>query len=489
MNSKRRAELQRKLSLSAVPRPPAGLRERIRADIPDYLEVQKDRRRFAGAVAFNMRVAAAVLVMVTSLAVAFVFVDRNAEMKTAEPASAARPIVFAPQSRAISVPAASTAEEVRLDITQDTSTSVPMPPQLIAANTVPPSLPEGRERAAETSVAEQDMESAVEGGLSGRVASPIAEGVISMDAIPQTRQIAEAAPSPPPAARAAAPEVMAPPPPPRDAVREERTTVTASAPSAAPAAGFMTKAHAADMSIAPKKSIFGISVDPNAFDEVRATLESGRRPAPNDVDVEALVNYFAGATRVGADDDIRLDVEVSPAAVGADGDHAILRLSVDTSPATTPGSLPPVASNVRIDVDFNEKVVAGVRRIGDAAPLMPEPVILSGTSVTALYAIELEPNLKTDQLVASVRFQYTSVANGHKRTITRRVQSHDLARPWERASRRHRLATLGAVWGETLQGTASALDLAERAEALATQDPKNPRARELADAAGASGGL
>lgn len=488
MNSKRRAELQRKLSLSAVPRPPAGLRERIRADIPEYLEVQKERSRFAGAVAFNMRVAAAVLLMVTSLAVAFVFVDRDGEMKSSEPASAARPIVFAPQSRAISAPAASATEEVRLDIAQDTSTAVALPTQLIAANTVPPALPARRERTAETSVAERDMESGVEGGVIGGAAAPIAEGLVIMESITETRQIAEVAPAPPPVARAAAPEVMAPPPPPQDAVREERLTVTASAPAIAPSAGFMSKAHAADMSIAPKKSIFGISVDPNAFDEVRATLESGRRPAPNDVDVEALVNYFAGATRVGPDDDIRLDVEASPAAVGADGDHAILRLSVDTSPATTPGSLPPVASNVRIDVDFNDKVVAGVRRIGDAAPLVPEPVILSGTSVTALYAIELKPNLRADQLVASVRFQYTSVANGHKRTVTRRVQSHDLAKPWERASRRHRLATLGAVWGETLKGTASALDLAERAEVLATQDPKNPRARELADAAGASGG-
>lgn len=485
MNSKRRAELQRKLSLSAVPRPPAGLRERIRADIPDYLEVQKDRSRFAGAVAFNMRVAAAVLLLVTSLAVAFVFVERNAEMKTADPASAARPIVFAPQSRAISVPTASATEEVRLDITQDTSTTVTMPPQIVAANTVPPALPARRERAPETSAAERDMEGGVEGGVSGGAAAPKAEGIVSMDAITETRVIAQAAPAPPPAAPAAAA-----PPRPEDAARgAERITVTASAPAVAPSVGFMAKAHAAEMSMEPKKSVFGVSVAPNAFDEVRASIESGRRPAPDEVDVEALVNYFAGATRVSAGEGVRLDVEASQAAVGADSDHAILRLSVDTSAATTPGSLPPVASNVRIDVDFNDKVVAGVRRIGDADPLAPEPVILSGTSVTALYAIELKPNLRANQLVASVRFQYTSVANGHRRTVTRRIHSQDLAREWERASRRHRLATLGAVWGETLKGTASALDLAERAEALATQDPKNPRARELADAASASDGL
>ena len=38
MNAKRRAELQRKLTLNAVPRPPAGLAERIKADIDrDYI--------------------------------------------------------------------------------------------------------------------------------------------------------------------------------------------------------------------------------------------------------------------------------------------------------------------------------------------------------------------------------------------------------------------------------------------------------------------
>ena len=68
MTTKRKAELQRKLTLNAVPRPPAGLAERIKADIPKYLEPEVERSRFSRAIAFNMRVAAAILLLVTGLA-------------------------------------------------------------------------------------------------------------------------------------------------------------------------------------------------------------------------------------------------------------------------------------------------------------------------------------------------------------------------------------------------------------------------------------
>lgn len=481
MNSRRRAELQRKLSMNAVPRPPAGLRERIQADIPRHLEAEKPSGRFGRTAAFNMRAAAAVALLVTSLAAMVLLVDREPRTKPADTTPGARPIVFAPQPRAISAPAASATEEVSLDIPRDTSAT--MAPPLVAENAMPPALPARRERA-EANASERDMEQRV----ADESSVPMAEGVVRMDEMTEARQIAEAAPSP--AARAAAPAAMAPPPPPQDAVHgSERLTVTASAPAAAPPAGFLSKAQSAEMQIVPKKSVFGVSVDPNAFDELRATLEAGRRPQPGEVDVEALVNYFAGASRAGSDESVQFDVEASPAAVGTAGDHAVLRLSVDTVPATIPGSLPPVASEVRIDVEFNRNVVSSARRIGNPAPLAPEPVLLAGTSVTTLYAIELKPNLRSNQLVASVRFQYTSVASGHRRTVTRHIRSQDLARGWKHASRRHRLATLGAVWGETLKGTAAARDLADRAEELAAQDPKNPRARELADAASASGGL
>ena len=114
----------------------------------------------------------------------------------------------------------------------------------------------------------------------------------------------------------------------------------------------------------------------------------------------------------------------------------------------------------------------------------PAGSLPNNTSVTGLYALELRPRLNAAQLVATVHLHYT--LNGKAQTLTRRVHGRDLARTWQSASRRHRLASLGAVWGETLKGAAAGFDVARRAEELVTQDPKDARAKELAAAANAS---
>jgi len=71
-------------------------------------------------------------------------------------------------------------------------------------------------------------------------------------------------------------------------------------------------------------------------------------------------------------------------------------------------------------------------------------------------------------------------------TLAETVHGRDLATSWQRASRRHRLASLGALWGESLKTTTGGGDVARRAEELATQAPDDVRARELARAANAS---
>src|SRR5688500_904905 len=137
MNSKRRAELQRKLSMGAVPRPPADLSDRIKADIPQYLQADADRERFTGSVAFSMRVAASILLLITT---AFVTL-RLLEPETKQTASLApRPKLVPALTRyqtttETAVPERqAAAEEVRLDIAQDASAvpspaSVPLPAQ------------------------------------------------------------------------------------------------------------------------------------------------------------------------------------------------------------------------------------------------------------------------------------------------------------------------------------------------------------------------
>jgi hypothetical protein len=473
MNTKRRADLQRKLSHTAVPRPPAGLADRIKADIPKYLQAETDRGRFSRAVAFNMRVAASILFLVTSLVVTVYLVDAPPREK----ASMATPGPFAPAARSLPQPApsASAPEEVRFDDAGDRALEVPQ----IAMATPPPAAPQRRVQASGAASARPRTESGsaveseevVAGGVVGSVAGGVvggtAGGVVS-NAEPQAMVAQDqAAPQPvaPPMVAEAAP------------ARAERSA----------SLGLVPEARAAKTSLEPKDEVFGISIDPQSFQRIRRTLESGGRPAASAVNVEAIINYFAGPPARRPRRGVRLDVEVSPAAIEAEGDHAILRFSVDT-PAANPaaGSAPPVAKDVRVDVVFNKDVVAKATRVGGSEAPAPEAVLLAGTSVTGLYALELHPDLHADQLVATVQLHHTSVVNGKKETITREVRAGDLAKGWQRSSRRHRLASLGAVWGETLKGSAAGFDIARRAEELVTQDPKDARAKELAAAASAS---
>ena len=108
--------------------------------------------------------------------------------------------------------------------------------------------------------------------------------------------------------------------------------------------------------------------------------------------------------------------------------------------------------------------------------------------MTGLYALDLRPTLTTSQIVATVRLHYRSIGDGRRHTAVRVLRGADFTKPWPRASRRHRLATLGALWGETLRGTEGGTDVALRAEELASQEPRDARARELAAAATASSG-
>lgn len=480
MNSKRRAELQRKLSLNAVPRPPAGLMERIKADIPQYLEVEVERQRFSRAVAFNMRIAAAILFMITSVVATFYLVSSRSE-----PLSTPSTTVFAPQGRALPRAAAAPTQEVRLEIAQE-----PEIPSVSPATPSPLSAPlrAREERADEDESQSTDgltfAEERVTGGLVGGTAASTTESrqIAESDSQPASQTLEDFVAEPAPAVTEA-PQARA-----RDTAMESSVTGTGNAPPLS----IMRESRAAKASLTPTGKIFGISVDPAAFHRIRTTLENGAQPASSAVDVEALVNYFAAAAERRPRRGVALEVEASPAAIEADGDHAVLRFTVDaaTLEPVPGGSIPAVATDARVEVRFNDRVVAHASRIGNAAPLAGEPLLLSGTSVTGIYALEMRPHLESGQTVATVRLHYKAMPSGRAQTITKTIVAKDLAGSWARATRRHRLSTLGAVWGETLKGTTGGADVARRAEELAMQTD-DPLARALAAAASASadGGL
>jgi hypothetical protein len=499
MNSKRKADIQRKLSLTAVPRPPDDLLDRIKSDIPNYLSVEAERARFSRSIGFNLRIAAAIIILISIAAALYVVTP---------PQSSPNEFVQINRPKTAPTATASTtdADEVRLDIVQ----AAP-PQQLADARIAPPAAPavprpevvsrqaelrldDGLRRneiASNAGGVEGGVEGRVEGGVAGGTAGGVIGGNESRD-----REYARPAEEPQRMAEAAPVPAPVPPPPsqiytysPQPAPAAPETRATAKTAQAAGAStGWVTAAYADDLDLAPK-SVFGISVDPSAFRKIRATIESGARPTPASVDVEALVNYFAGAPsrRVRG---VRMEAEASPAPVGANGHRAILRLTIDTDSVKVPegGSVPPIAKDALLEIDFNRDAVERIDAIGDSGTLVPESALLHNVSVTGLYALDLKTPLKAKQRVATIRLTYRSLEDGKKHTIVREVRGSDFAKQWASASRRHRLASLGALWGESLRGSSGGTDVARRAEELSSQAPNDERARELKEVAVASSG-
>jgi hypothetical protein len=500
MRSERKAELQRKLSMGAVPRPPAGLAERIKSDIPNYLQAEPERERFSRSVAFSLRIAASILLLITSVFVALNLLEPDGR-RSALP-SAGVPLVPAmtrvqtttSDTRAPAAPA----EEIRLEMTEEIPAAKKIaPPQAAPVGRLADTANEPRDRG-EASRDDQEL-----GGPRQSIAlmkpgmmkpevpapaqAPPPPAVVAASAkdgappIAQPEPVVVVAEAPAIEAYASAPAAPAQP---KLANNEERRNTRATSISLVPGA------YADALDLGASKSVFGISVDPGAFQRIKTTLEHGGRPAQGTVNVEALVNYFAGAPTYPPRSGVRLEVEASPLPVATKGDHAVLRFTIDT-PALDmePGeSIPPVARDAHVEVDFSGGAVSAFHRIGTAEPITAEPALLHNASVTALYDLELRPHLKSSQRVVTVRLLYRSVTDGREHKIERIIHGHDLAGDWTRATRRHRLASLGAVWGESLEGSWRSDDVARRAEELVSQNPKDPLARELAHAASASGG-
>jgi hypothetical protein len=481
MTSKRKAEIQRKLSLTAVPRPPEDLLDRIKGDIPRYLSVEAERERFSRSVGFNLRVAASILVLISVAAALFMLVPDN------KPAAFTASRMKEEAPRPVAAPAST--DEVRVDIVQQQQAppatsqiaDAAPPPAVAVMRPAPMMVPEpSRRRDADAEREVRGVEGGVEGGVPGGVVGGVIGGVAGGTVGTAPVEVAEApaAPEPPPAAAASA----------EDFVRAERAAPAAAMAKTANSSSLIPQAFADELQLAPK-SVFGISVDPAAFRRIKSTIENGAHPSPSTSDVEALVNYFAGGPS-GRVRGVRLEAEASPQPVDANGHRAILRLTIDTSPVSVPpgGSIPPIATDARLEIDFNENAIQHYEAIGDNTMLVPESALLHNLSVTGLWALDLKTPLKAKQRVATIHLHYRSLADKKEHTIVRELRGSDFANQWANASRRHRLASLGALWGESLRGSKGGPDVAKRAEELASQAPNDTRAQELAAVANASSG-
>lgn len=475
MNSKRKADLQRKLSLAPVPRPPAELLDRIKNDIPEYLRPDLDGRRMRRSVAFNLRIAASILIAVSAVITAVYVL-------TPEPNSQMAATTEAPSMlRQLEDPAKVATDEVEVEITE----SLPVEqPAVQVAEATTAAEPFGY-AAAPAALRRQEAPAA------GGSAAPALMADATLDAA------AEAAPVPPPPtpvpppAAAPAPAVAQP-----TAAVAEAAPVTAKAEDRAerdrPASArlampsLVPEAYAAEPERVSRDQVFGISVDPAVFHSIKAALERNQRPNANAVNLAALVNYFAGAPAKPPKKGVRLELEGSPSPIGGTAQRGFLRFTVDTAEAD---SQLPLGADATLSIDFNSKVVERAEAVGDATTLTPEQALMHNVSVTGLYELTLRPNLRASDRVATVRLNYTRTTDGKKQTIEKAVYARDFARTWTRATRRHRLASLGAVWGQSLKAASPAPEVLRRAEELASQEPDDERAKELATAATASSKL
>ena len=163
------------------------------------------------------------------------------------------------------------------------------------------------------------------------------------------------------------------------------------------------------------------------------------------------------------------------------------RQSSTISPATRRNRHAPVY-DIIVELDINEDVVSSWRQIGGDGSILREGQLPHNVAVTALYEMNLNAPLAASSRIATIELRYTSAADGSEERSSHTIRARDLIPQWTKASRRHRLATLGALWGEGLAGSAQAPEIAEKAQELAKQSPRDKRARELANAASATAG-
>lgn len=401
MSPNRKAELQRKLTLSAVPKPPAGLADRIKSEIPQHLmfDAVKERRRFSQSIAFNLRVAASILLLVSSVYIALHVLSRYERPKMAEMA----PVQM---KKTAVVPAQGAPPPPKVEPLPDERNQ---PTTIAETRTTPPAPMRRRdeERPALTFAPE---------AAPPPPAPPVAQ------AEPATGRVSESvsvsAPAP---AAAAAPSVaggVAPSPQPSDSVSTDAT----SRRLAKKTNSFISEAQAADLAYEPK-TLFGVSL-------------------------KSVVQQFAAPP--SAPSHVRLDVEAATI-----DERPTLRISVDTPDENVPpgGTRPPAAADAHIEIAFNPEAVISQRPL--VGPIATSPSALpSSQSVTALYGLELKPDVGKKQVIATVRLHYRDVTgNGKQHVIERTIRRSDI-RPWEHASRR----TKSAILAEAIDSKQLTLD-------------------------------
>jgi hypothetical protein len=385
MTPNSKADLQRKLAIAPVANPPAGLADRIKNDIPRRigLEAERERTQLRKSAVFNLRIAASIVVLVSSLYVVLHILSRS------EPAPGSEAVkpqgVSAPLPRAavmlpdIPPKPGSAREQPRSDLPALPNTPPPTSAAVAPVN-----------RIAEATHTEAVEMNTQRPALADRVEN---DGLLSkkeQTTVVSAEQSAAAAPLPAPAPEQAAP--------------------VANAASAA----FAPEERAA-VKTEPRPGMMREAPSVRNFVAIQQAIERGESPRP--IDTAAIVQHFAAPERAPAD----LRVEIEASATPLDPTKWLLRVSVDQ----------PKPAGTVIHLAFGEAVTS--HRALTGAPVPNE---------TALYDIEFARDAKPDQVIATVHAGKTDaivrVADLHKWTdASPRMKRASLAAAWARSLQSH----------------------------------------------------
>lgn len=469
MTQKRKAELQRKLSMAPVAKPPSGLAERIKADIPEYLRPEHDRARFTQSWAFSLRVAASIILLVTSVFLTMQLVSRDgdalrvdgpARESAKSVAEVSPPPAAVQEAETVTKPAAVAPAESQVAAAgaeskeaREERRSRPLPAQ-------PPQIAASA-RADELEIARKVEQKAAVGTVSSDV---VESGVRDIAAVAERVVVTGQASAAPPRPAAAPPPAPLPEAVAGYAGERQADAALASAQNAPRASLPTARLQRSAVSARP----FGISTDPSVVGKLKEGIERGD-PPPKQIDVAAVVNHFAGAAvRI---DDVRLQVEASRAPLKTDG-TAVIRYTIDT-PATL--------ASAQVSIVLEKGVIATYRTIAGPRTLDAAAGSLrAGQSATGLVELKLEPGTPARQRVATVILEYTSPSTKRPVRVATDIRAESLTLTWAAASRRHRLATLSAAWGESLTSAEVVDELILTAARLAAEAPADPLAQELA---------
>lgn len=385
MTRNRKADLQRKLTMAPVATPPAGLADRIKSEIPTHLGFEAERTQARKSAMFNLRIAASIILLVSSLYLVLHLVSRtepNARFATDGTAVIATRVAVALPNTPPEP--GSAREQPRSDL--PTMPSTP-PPASVAA------VPNAR-------IAEAKRNEEV--GMS--TGTPALTGNIEEET-PKLKkeQIVATAEAP----------AIAPPSPP--AALDQAAPMGAAQGGAA--SGFAPERAVAKSAAAPRERqeqdfVAAPTRDFGAIKEAIARGETLRS-----VDTSAIVQHFAAPDR--APSGLRVELEAS--AMPLNSTKWLLRVSVDA----------PSANGTPIDLAFGDAVLSHHALAGSPAP-----------NETALYEIEFKPNAQPDQTIATVRAG--NVENSLRvtelrtwRAASTRMKRASLAATWARTPQSH----------------------------------------------------